>query len=175
MRSPLSWSLGSCGGSMFCAARLLSLHSACTGAALAVCPWNVCVSGEVLNPCVQWRLGAHRPTSLAFRLGEAALGTCPASSVLFLGILTLCSPASGSDACVLVSLSPCQGREAAASCAYYLWVTEASLCFFPHSDTGGPSLQLKSPLRNTLVQGFLTRCGKATCLLHRSRLERFTL
>lgn len=117
---------------MFCAARVRSLHSARAGAALTVCPCNVCVSGEVLNPCVQWRLGARRPASLAFRLGEAALGTCPASSVLSLGILTLRASASGSDAHVLASLSPCQGRGAAASCAYYLWVTEASLSVLSH-------------------------------------------
>ena len=117
---------------MFCAARVRSLHFARAGAALTVCPCNLCVSGEGLNPCVQWRLGARRPASLAFRLGEAALGTCPASSVLFLGILTLRASASGSDAHVLASLSPCQGRGAAASCAYYLWVTEASLSVLSH-------------------------------------------
>lgn len=105
-----------------------------------------CCLGRLSVDCVCFQSGgkllcavaaqSSLTASLASRLGEAALRTCLASSVLFLGILTLCSSASGSDARVLASLSPCQEREAAASWACcYLWVTEVSLSAFSHTLT----------------------------------------
>lgn len=92
MLSSLSWSLEYCSGRVFLCREYFSLilhtHWCCLGwlSVERVCFLVTCAQ-RCLNPCVEWRHGAHSPTSLVFCLGEAALRTSLASSVLFLGLL----------------------------------------------------------------------------------------
>lgn len=93
---------------MFCAACTVPAFCTCGCCLDCICQCNVCVSGEVLNPCVQWRLGA-RQLLLAFRLGGGARGLscslCP-----FPWHLDLTRLSSDLMPTSFTSLSPCQGR-----------------------------------------------------------------